>query len=72
MYISVSSEIKELKVLLRLSPPDTMVNNNNRRDSLQSIPEPTEFEVRVFQMLFFLVNISFLFIILLSRWNIIK
>ncbi|XP_042911328.1 golgin subfamily A member 4 isoform X2 [Parasteatoda tepidariorum] len=37
------SEIKELKVLLRLSPPDSMLNNN-RRDSLQSIPEPTEFE----------------------------
>lgn len=41
-----SSEIKELKILLRLSPPETMVNNNNRRDSLHSLPEPTEFEVR--------------------------
>lgn len=40
-----SSEIKELKILLRLSPPESMVNNNNQRDSLQSIPEPTEFEV---------------------------
>ncbi|XP_035207124.1 golgin subfamily A member 4-like [Stegodyphus dumicola] len=39
-----NSEIKELKILLRLSPPESMVNNNNRRDSLQSIPEPTEFE----------------------------
>ncbi|XP_054718837.1 golgin subfamily A member 4-like isoform X2 [Uloborus diversus] len=39
-----NSEIKELKILLRLSPPDSMVDNNNRRDSLQSIPEPTEFE----------------------------
>lgn len=48
MCLFLSSEIKELKVLLRLSPPDTMVNNNNRRDSLQSIPEPTEFEVRLF------------------------
>lgn len=39
-----NSEIKELKVLLRLSPPESIVNNNNRRDSLQSLPEPTEFE----------------------------
>ncbi|PRD26561.1 UNVERIFIED_CONTAM: Golgin subfamily A member 4 [Trichonephila clavipes] len=38
-----NSEIKELKVLLRLSPPESMVNSN-RKDPSQSIPEPTEFE----------------------------
>lgn len=62
MYLFHSSEIKELKVLLRLSPPDTMVNNNNRRDSLQSIPEPTEFEVRHFSFylsFFIFTNKSF-------------
>ncbi|GFR26532.1 golgin subfamily A member 4 [Trichonephila clavata] len=37
-----NSEIKELKVLLRLSPPESMVNS--RKDPSQSIPEPTEFE----------------------------
>ncbi|GFY65723.1 golgin subfamily A member 4 [Trichonephila inaurata madagascariensis] len=38
-----NSEIKELKVLLRLSPPESMVNCS-RKDPSQSIPEPTEFE----------------------------
>ncbi|XP_055939687.1 golgin subfamily A member 4-like [Argiope bruennichi] len=38
-----NSEIKELKVLLRLSPPVSMANNS-RKDPSQAIPEPTEFE----------------------------
>ncbi|GBM23635.1 hypothetical protein AVEN_195451-1, partial [Araneus ventricosus] len=38
-----NSEIKELKVLLRLSPPESMANNS-RKDPSQAIPEPTEFE----------------------------
>ncbi|GIY37648.1 hypothetical protein CEXT_206441 [Caerostris extrusa] len=38
-----NSEIKELKILLRLSPPESMVNSC-RNDPSQSIPEPTEFE----------------------------
>ncbi|GFS72207.1 golgin subfamily A member 4 [Nephila pilipes] len=41
--IKCNSEIKELKVLLRLSPPESMVNSC-RKDPSQSIPEPTEFE----------------------------
>ncbi|CAL1292394.1 unnamed protein product [Larinioides sclopetarius] len=38
-----NSEIKELKVLLRLSPPESMANSS-RKDPSQEIPEPTEFE----------------------------
>lgn len=39
-----NSEIKDLRVLLRLSPPQSLASNNDSKTSSLLLPEPTEFE----------------------------